>query len=732
MRLLMLCFLLLSYTATSAQEWKQLPGPTRARVIQTQLDKFGNIYAITDSNDVYRSIDSGNTWKKLQPPKGIKRSQYISLSASKIGPIYLTASIYSRNSYVTIDSQSTGLYRSSDQGQTWQQVVTKNIFNHIVDYGQKNLYASALWNTTTYETNIYKSSDNGLTWKLFKTLPFMCSRFDIDNGERIYFQENDRSLLWIFAGDGGYIGQITDTTIVKNERTTYGQGVCKYLGNSKFGYLSDSVFYLKNGDNDWIRKSRVVLTDGNRTGQVLVVGKNNDLYTVSYNINGQQSYSLHISTDMGSTWKEQLISSTVAFNFSFFIDSDGNILISDYYGLYRRTVADTTRKVIGFPIATIVSLAVDKNGSIFAADSSYHTGSSRFNTLLKSSDDGKNWNFEFGASELIGNIGLSPDSGIFCVRDSTPFNSNQRLLLHYQPDVNSWSKITSFEYIYSVNEYKFFPPTSLYIDASRSDDGGNTWETLYSAPPVPYVYDHSYTVAAPGRVLIGYRPAIYMTEDNGVTWKKLQHNLSDRNITALYADQENLIIAGSEYGDIILSNDKGSSWIDWRGSLQGSIKKITATVDNTIYVATTKGLYSRGLNDTDWKLEIPDKEIVAIGFGKDNEVFACISQEGIWTDWKKHFPTVKQGIAKKGIQGVSISPTPARNVVKADFDLDKSGEVSITFFDELGRKVFEKQELLREGWHQLRLETSAVPSGIYHIQLVTLSGKMMSKVLITH
>lgn len=732
MRSLTLCILLFAFSIASAQDWKQLAGPTRSRARQVEVDRSGSIYALTDSNEIYRSDDHGKNWIKFRVPNSINSKQYTYLYCSKSGTIFLSVSVssYSGTQY---DSSTAGLYRSTDKGTTWAQVRSKKTPTKIVEFGQKNIYASNEWDYSLQSVEVFKSEDDGITWKSFKNISLQFSKFDADDQGRLYVQANNSSQIYVYASDGGYLTQLNDSTILKGNYYNV-QGTLKYIGSNRFAFLSDTEFYVKFGDGDWVLRSKQISKwpyENNK--QILQYNGDNLLLTISNSYGNKKGY--YMSSDLGASWKFiGMLDYIYDANMFLCIDSSYKVIYSDAQGICRSAIGDTTRETIGFPIATVSSLVVDKNGDIHAADSAYYSGSSQINRLSISKDFGVSWTVEEKQYYVPGNIGLSPDSGVFCIVDSLYYTSpvDRRYLFHYDPTSREWEKRTTFEDRVYPQEFKFFPPSTLYIDQSRSDDNGSTWDGLYTYPSVSFVYSHSYTVAAPGKVIIGYRPAIYMTEDNGVTWQKLYHNLIDRNITAVYGDQEGLIIAGSEYGDIIRSNENGTSWTNWTGSLQGSIQKITSTVDKTVYVATTKGLYSRGLNDADWKVEIPDKQIVAIGFGKDNEVFACVSQEGIWTNWKKHFPKLQNGVAKKGIRGISVSPTPATNYITAGFDLDQSGDVSVSLFDELGREVTSKQELLGEGWHQLRLETSSVPSGIYHVQLITPSGKVMSKVLVTH
>jgi len=667
MKTLLFFLLVLICSHSSAQEWKQLPGPTRSKAKVIEVDKFGNIYAITDSNDIYRSLDSGKSWTKYPLPQGIKPKQGTTLYCSKYGPLYLSVWDNTSSPNPPIDSNTLGLYRSSDKGVTWSQVIKRTLISSLKDNGDR--YCFAVQASNNPNSTIYRSIDYGITWSAFKTLNFFSNKYELGPSDQLYVQENNRSPIWIYDKNGNEKDKWADSALMSRDGYPL-DGCLSYIGNNRFGFLTDSVFFLRETNGAWINEGKLITntsTTNYRTfNSSLKVQQGKLVAVIENQYSGEKL--VKYSTNYGSTWE---LWDTIPYNYygtPITLDSSNNLIYSWKFGIIRTDFGNTKKESLGFPISTVTSIVVDKNGHLHAVDSGQHDITSNMyfvaGTLFFSSDNGMTWTKESFEGGIAGSIGLSGDSGVYGILHNGNYSSNYFTeLKHYDPVTMKWSKVRSFEYNVYPKNFSSLSQSVTYLDLERSDDNGNTWESPITQPPISLELLHSFSIPTIGKIICGYRPAIYMTEDNGVSWKKLYHNLTDRSITALYSNTDSLIIAGSEYGDVIRSNNNGTSWADWRGSLQGSIKKITATIDNTIYAATTSGLYSRGLIDADWKVEIPDKEIVSISFGKDNEVFACISQEGIWTDWKKHFPTIKEGVATKGNKVVTVSPSPATNYI---------------------------------------------------------------------
>jgi hypothetical protein len=205
MKALLSFLLVLICSYSFAQEWKQLPGPTRSGAKGIEVDKFGNIYAITDSNEIYRSLDSGKSWTKFPLPQGIKRKQGTILYCSKYGPLYLSVWYNTSSPNPPIDSNTLGLYRSSDKGETWTQVIKRTLISSLKDNGTN--YCFALQNSGDPNSTMYRSTDHGITWSPFKTFNFYTIRYELGPSDQLYVQENSRSPIWVYDKNGNQIGK---------------------------------------------------------------------------------------------------------------------------------------------------------------------------------------------------------------------------------------------------------------------------------------------------------------------------------------------------------------------------------------------------------------------------------------------------------------------------------------------------------------------------------------------
>src|SRR5262245_11643390 len=140
MRSLTICLLLFIFSFASAQDWKQLPGPSRSKAKQVEVDRSGSIYVLTDSNEIYRSDDHGKNWIKFRAPNSVSSKQYSYLYFTEANTILMSVHVSSASG-TQYDSSTAGLYRSTDKGITWIQVRSRKTPTYVVGHGQKNIYA---------------------------------------------------------------------------------------------------------------------------------------------------------------------------------------------------------------------------------------------------------------------------------------------------------------------------------------------------------------------------------------------------------------------------------------------------------------------------------------------------------------------------------------------------------------------------------------------------------------
>jgi hypothetical protein len=153
-----LSLLLISILISNAQQWVQTTStPEGSGITDLTVRYNGSLFAVTasynwpngESGGVYRSMDDGGSWDKV----------YEAFTARTIldapdGNLY--ASVWDFPA-------SEGLYRSEDNGESWDELVNvptgNNIFSIAVGYGDNSNYIFA-----GTRTGILKSSDYGATW----------------------------------------------------------------------------------------------------------------------------------------------------------------------------------------------------------------------------------------------------------------------------------------------------------------------------------------------------------------------------------------------------------------------------------------------------------------------------------------------------------------------------------------------------------------------------------------
>jgi hypothetical protein len=102
---------------------------------------------------------------------------------------------------------------------------------------------------------------------------------------------------------------------------------------------------------------------------------------------------------------------------------------------------------------------------------------------------------------------------------------------------------------------------------------------------------------------------VLLSRDNGVSWQVSNTGMSERFIHQIAADDRTLVVSnGNKETAIFVSTDRGASW-QYHGLNRVSddprVNDIVVQNDR-LWVATSKGLFTKKITDTTWVVHLPD------------------------------------------------------------------------------------------------------------------------------
>jgi photosystem II stability/assembly factor-like uncharacterized protein len=140
-------------TTDAGNTWQNLDYPEYITALAIAPDNSEVVFAGTD-NGIFRSSDGGNIWTQLNQYRGI---QVFALAVDLEGALYASTETF-------------GLSKSSDQGETWQNIERPNtltITSIAADSVNKIIYIAGFSPDGFQE--VYKGSFDGSNWQLVGT-----------------------------------------------------------------------------------------------------------------------------------------------------------------------------------------------------------------------------------------------------------------------------------------------------------------------------------------------------------------------------------------------------------------------------------------------------------------------------------------------------------------------------------------------------------------------------------
>jgi photosystem II stability/assembly factor-like uncharacterized protein len=479
-----------------------------------------------EPSGLYKSIDGGNTWKKIT--KGLPTTKQDGLG--RIG--FTIAPSNSKRMYATVDAEKNGgIYRSDDAGESWYLLTSDGrLWGRGADFAE--VKADPKNENIVYSANVvmWKSVDGGKNWKGIKGAP------GGDDYHRIWINPNNTNIIAIGLDQGG--------TITVNGGETY----------SSWYNQPTAQFYHVSTDNAFPYN---VYGGQQESGSVGIASRSNDgnISFREWHPVGVEEYG-YIAAD----------------------PSDPNIIYGGKITKYNKLTGQVqnispepvrTGKVRFIRTAPVLFSPVD-NKTLFFAGS----------VIFKTTTGGDTW--EQISPDLTRETYDIPESvGIFNTPDLKTM-ARRGVVYTVAPsyqDINTIWAGTDDGLIHITKDggkhWKNITPSTLtswskvsMIDASRFDNN-----TAYVA--VNRIRCDDMT------------PHIYKTTDGGVTWKKIINGLPNEPINTVREDavRKGLLFAGSENA-VYFSLDAGENWQSLRLNMPATSIRDLVIKDDDIVIGT--------------------------------------------------------------------------------------------------------------------------------------------------
>ncbi|KAF0139525.1 MAG: BNR/Asp-box repeat-containing protein [Stygiobacter sp.] len=874
-KLILLCFVVLSYSSIQAQWQKVGLDGKSCRDICIHNNK---IYVATYSDGVYESNDNGITWTQYaisspNPiPYSIKSSGsalfinvsnglYRSLDNGSIwGKVHLDQDygLSISGQYIYLAIYGGGVSRSSDNGTTWgvkNNGITDTRGLGIFSIGSKVIMG-------TQQSGLFISEDNGDSWILKN------NGIPADKNLRPLYSENQN--IWIRVNPGGMYRSTNNgdtwtavTEMTDEYRFIYKSGINMFTGGEGLSLRSSSN-NGSNWQNDDFRLTNYyvygmaeingeyfiatgsgvfkrALSDFLVTAPVAPVAVN----PVSVTENGFSAKWNSMSNVTGYLLDVSTSSTFNTYLTGYQKKDVGNVTSYSITGLTPGTtyyyrlraynqrnegaVSNTITAVttIAAPTALSASLITQTN---FRASWNAITGATKYFVDVSTNSSFTNFvsgyeNKDAGNLTTITISGLQPNTDYFYrVRASNgsagpnsniislktlsntqwvqttgpnktagdPPNTGVKTLLKFGSSIlagaynstgiystndnaNNWSKLTSI----SSNVIQLISDgTNIYAATAgggvyTSNNNGTSWQQINNGITNLNVF----TVAKGGTNLFAGTngDGVFISANNGTSWTAVNNGLTQKNINTLLV-KDALLFAGSGSAGVFVSNNNGATWA--QTTLTGK-NVITLKVNNNkIYAATYGGgVYVSSDNGTSWtqiNSGITNLNVLALAFYGNTNLFASTvagiflsSDSGVnWTSIKANFPAVdvwsleivgnyifagssELGVFKRVLSEIVTAveeeeviptkfsleqnyPNPFNPTTTINYSIPEPGYVTLKVFDVLGNEVATLvDEYKQPGNYNSKFSThnSKLSSGVY-LYTLSINQKTITKKLV--
>jgi photosystem II stability/assembly factor-like uncharacterized protein len=651
----------------------------------------GTIFAGTRSDGLMRSTNDGQTWEQVAQSGGDGYEVKLIETTSQ-GHVF---------AYV-----NSHLIRSIDNGTSWTTVTLPDLNNYVSGLSidsNDNLYLS------TSDMGILLSHDDGKTWtQITNGLPTQWPPGGVvisksDTSEILFVSvrdyNTDQSTLYRSKNKGESWTSVVIQNSYMSDPFIHSNGYVFFEGVSGLMRSTD------NGDHWQVVSSFLSL------GSALSM-PSGDIWCVS-------GSGINCSIDNGITWVA-LGTPAISSAMSIVRSASGYVLLgTDRNGIFKTTDDGLTWQPInltGFPKPTsqITSITGRHGGVLFA-------GTSQFGNFI-SRDWGVTWTRNIPGSLTINRLAAHPNGLVFCApQGALCVSEDDGNHWRYTGNVYSWDvTIDQNGYIYSCGNY-----TS---GVQRSTDLGQTWKWL-PCPGTTYLRMH---VTRMGMIVVltpyhednPYRTWNYIrtSADGGSTWIGSTLNVADADINEFASTNNGYIFVASSIG-VYRSTDSGRTWYPTNNGITTSdIRSLATNTHDEVFAGTAnRGIFRStdyGYNWEPFNTGLTDTTITSLYCDADGFLIAGGWNQGIYKTFLSTTSVRENETPPLFFSLMQNYPNPFNPTTTIEFQIARTSYVTLTVFDLLGREVKTLvNEEMKAGRYQKSFDGSQLAGGMYVYRL---------------
>jgi photosystem II stability/assembly factor-like uncharacterized protein len=469
----------------------------------------------TTMDGVYRSTDSGNTWKLISPPGSKEIHEVESVAIDPKDPQRMYAGTWHLP------------WRTSDGGQTWQSmkegiIDDSDVFSIIVDpTNPSNVFLSAC-------SGIYRSTDQGMKYTKVQGIPSTARRTRV-------LMEDPKSPGTVFAGTTEGLWKTSD-----GGRTFLRNGDPSWIINDVNIDAQNSNRVLLATDRNGVLLSNdggLTFTPSNsgfssRQISSVVQDRSNSTRLYVGIINDKTAGGVFVSEDGGLVWSQRAIGLAGADVFSLTQAPDGTMLAGTRHGIFRYNGDSWISSGMTLALPPLEDPNPPKPAAKRPAASARGRAGSRTSAAAT----------QYRAPAVRKPAKIAPpqesNTSVYAMAtaDNAIFAGTDEGLLTSSDNGRTWNHVRSAD----GQTWRMVTAQGTHVvlgdlhKLAVSGDSGQTFHVV--AAPTELTYISTVTVEDGGRLWVGGREGIWVSENDGTSWHTLP-NLFMQNVSSIYYDR---------------------------------------------------------------------------------------------------------------------------------------------------------------------------------------------------